>query len=90
MRQASHPLPFEMKGIRTDPESGHYILSENGETYYMNQLIIFHYSFFTKKDTLEYPGVCLDYFYYLKFPIGKTPGGQKNYKIPVTLKKFCL
>lgn len=29
MPGARHPLPFEMRGIKTDPPTGRYILSEN-------------------------------------------------------------
>ena len=35
MRRARHPLPFEMWGIKTDPNTNLYFLSEYGITYYM-------------------------------------------------------
>lgn len=33
MRRARHPLPFELRGMRHDPQTGKYYITENGITY---------------------------------------------------------
>ncbi len=35
MRRARHPLPFELQGIKHDPATGRYFISERGITYYL-------------------------------------------------------
>ena len=35
MRRARHPLPYEMQGIRNDPNTGKYFITEKGVTYFL-------------------------------------------------------
>ena len=34
MKRARHPLPFELQGIKHDPATGRYFITERGLTYY--------------------------------------------------------
>ncbi len=35
MRRAQHPIPYEMRSMKTDSKTGGYLLSEKGITFYL-------------------------------------------------------